>query len=140
MQKQVSSPSLVFKNLKRICSGPRNAVLGNYIDLPKPAPGAPGPFSLADQGATRELLTQASFKEIGFESMEKKVAIAKNKTAQEFVSIFSRANPTIRTLMQELDSKTQAQFTQDLENAFGQHRSGHAFEFETAVWVVQAKK
>ena len=86
------------------------------------------------------LLSSAGFRDLRFESLEKKVAIAKNKSKEELVDIFSRANPTISAMTQDLSPEVKTQFIRDLENTFEKFKSGNAFEFPTAVWVVHAVK
>ena len=77
---------------------------------------------------------------IGFENLEKNIALARNKTKEEFVKIFSRANPTIPNVLKGLDSEKRSQFVSELENNFMNFKKSDAYEFPTAVWVVRAVK
>jgi len=114
--------------------------LSAYIDLPKPEPNTPSPFAFADQSHVDNILNKSGFKEVSCENINETISIAKEKTKEEFVQIFLRANPTLPTLMNQLDKSKKLECIKDLENAYQDCKTSDGFSFPTAYKVVTAIK
>ncbi len=114
--------------------------LSVYIDLPKPEPNAPSPFAFADQNHVNTILNKSGFKEVFCENINETISIAKDKTKEAFVQILLRANPTLPTLMNQLDKSKKLACVKDLENAYQACKTADGFSFPTAYKIVTAIK
>ena len=69
-----------------------------HLELPAPAPGAPGPFALADPERVRALLVHAGFAEIRVESCEDQLEVA--PTVEAALEFMLRVGPLASPLAQ----------------------------------------
>ena len=92
--------------------------LGHYMDMPRPPPGAPGIFSMADPDRLCGVLGSAGFINIMLEEMEITiVAVEDGQACWEAMS--DLAAPVMR-LVRQLDDKTRGAFISEvIETANG---------------------
>ncbi|MGB5439149.1 MAG: class I SAM-dependent methyltransferase [Gammaproteobacteria bacterium] len=87
-------------------------VLGNYMELPKPFPDAPGIFSLADPDRLLGLLESAGFRDVELEEMEiNALEVADGNAYWEAMS--DLAAP-VMTLVRQLDDASRESFIADV--------------------------
>src|SRR5262245_2520821 len=113
------------------------AVFSMGRDLPAPAIGAPGPFGLADPGATRDVLEASGWTDVDVEDVrEPLIAGVDEDDALEFV----RHLPAARGLQQDLDPTARAQAIDDLRVSLAAHQTEHGVTYAAAAWLYTARR
>lgn len=106
-------------------------------ELPKPPPGAPGPFSLGDPDHLRGILTEAGFRDAAFTPSEQIFDVGKDTDdAYRFVS---GLQPVLK-MLEDLDEATRAQALENLRDVVAAHETPEGVTFRSAAWVVTARK
>ena len=105
--------------------------------LPSPPPGAPGPFSLADQNHTRSVLTEAGFTDVAFDRSEHSAHFGSD--AEDAFGFISQLN-VLQTMMEDLDEPTRAKGFENLRATVAAHETPDGVVFRSASWVVSARK
>ncbi len=106
-------------------------------ELPRPeppAPGTPGPFSMADADYTTELLRAAGYADVELESVEHPLEVG--QTPEELVDFFGRVGPLSRHLAmlpEEARPAVRERVRRYLEDEWDSLR------FEAAYWLVHAR-
>ncbi|MGY1605796.1 methyltransferase domain-containing protein [Geodermatophilus sp. SYSU D00700] len=101
--------------------------------LPAPPPGAPGPFSLADPGRIREVLTAAGHRQVEIEGLaEPEWFGADPDDAQTFVLGLAG------WLLEGLDDAARERAVADLRGRLEAHAGPDGVEFASAAWLVTA--
>ena len=112
--------------------------LGNYMELPKPPPGTPGIFSLADPDRLRGLLESAGFSDVELEEMEINVLeVADGKAYWEAMS--DLAAP-VMTLVRQLDDETREVFIADVIAAADALKQGDTLCMRGTTWLASASR
>jgi SAM-dependent methyltransferase len=106
-------------------------------ELPKPPPGAPGPFTLADQTRTAAILTEAGFAEVGFARSEHRFHIGSD--LDDAFGFLSQLN-VVRQLMEDLDAAKEAEALANLRATVAAHETPDGVVFRSTAWVVTARK
>ena len=111
--------------------------VGRVREIPTPPPGAPGPFTLADQSHTRGILTEAGFTAVDFVASEHPFRVgADTDDAFGFVSQLQ----VCQKLLEDLDEPTRAQGFDYLRAAMAAHETPEGVVFRSTAWVVTARK
>jgi SAM-dependent methyltransferase len=105
--------------------------------LPSPPPGAPGPFSLADQHRTRGVLTEAGFTDIAFDRSEHSAHFGSD--AEDAFGFVSQLNVLV-SLMEDLDEPAKAQALENLRATAAAHETPGGVVFRSMAWMVSARK
>jgi SAM-dependent methyltransferase len=106
-------------------------------DLPPPPPGAPGPFTLADQDVTRRILTEAGFTDVAFAASEHPFNVgADTDDAYGFIRDLNQ----VRGMLQDLDEPMKAQGLDNLRATIAAHETPEGVIFGSTAWVVTARK
>jgi ubiquinone/menaquinone biosynthesis C-methylase UbiE len=111
------------------------AVLAQWLDMPPPPPGLPGPFSMSDPGQLTEELTEAGFTEI---SVDEFVVPFRLASAQEYVEFHKAVSPPkLRQRLTELGPEREAEAWATVGAAVQRYRSsdGDLFLPSTALCV-----
>jgi SAM-dependent methyltransferase len=106
-------------------------------DLPMPAPGAPGPFGLADADATHAALTRAGFDRIELEAVDRPFWVG---TDADDAFGFFRGSGVARGLTQDLDNAQRASAFAALHSTMNEHASADGVVFGSGVWLVTARR
>jgi SAM-dependent methyltransferase len=104
-------------------------------ELPTPPPDAPGPFSLADPGRVRTILEAAGFTDISFESLRVPMRFGSDPD-----DVFDFVGGFFGWLRDGLDEAGRARADDALRATIAAHTAPHEVAFESATWIVQARK
>jgi len=117
---------------------PRN-IVGEYIALPPPSPSdEPGGFSFSDANRVKEILHSAGFVNIVVEKFNSKINIGVDlNEALRFMTHIGPAGSVLDN--SDIDSKTQAKFTNDLCAALEAYQTNQGIELGSAMWIVTAR-
>ena len=102
---------------------------------PKPAPGAPGPFSFAKREWVTDILSAAGFGEIEFEAVDRPMALGSVDDALEWLTNMGPAAQPFRDASDSERSAAQAAMRKALEDA----ATDGKVVLNGATWVVSAK-
>jgi SAM-dependent methyltransferase len=102
-------------------------------DLPAPAPGAPGPFSMADPEHVHALLTSTGFADVRVSGLEKRSYFgADPDDARRFVA------GLVSWLLDGLDDPARAGALDALHRTMQAHHTAEGVAFRSAAWLVTA--
>ncbi len=104
---------------------------------PLPAPGGPGPFSLADPDATAALFAGAGFTDVSFESIESPFLFEGDGTAAA-TRVLS-AGPLGAAFLSADENRRRAVIAGVVE-ALGHHRVDDGFVVPAASWCITARR
>jgi len=82
---------------------PRDVII-QYIEVPSPPPGMPGPFSLSDIGALEQAFTQTGFSEVSSKPLELTLELA---SASDYIQFIRAISPSINTLLASQSAEQQ---------------------------------
>jgi SAM-dependent methyltransferase len=86
-----------------VLSLPRDIII-QYIEVPSPPPGMPGPFSLSDIGTLEQAFTQAGFSEVDSKPLELTLELA---SASDYIRFIRAISPSISTLLASQSAEQQ---------------------------------
>ena len=108
------------------------------IDRPAlPAPGGPGPFSMADREATAELFTRAGFVDVELESVDAPFVFEGDGTAA--AERVLSAGPLGGALL-AADEARRAEVVAGVVEALEHHRTDAGIEMPAASWCITARR
>ena len=105
-------------------------------DLPLPEPGAPGPFSMADPDATRSLLEDAGFVDVGVEAVDTPVAVVGE--GEPWAVQAMRVGP-LAAAYESADPDAQRATIAAVLTALDEFRTESGFEVGAASWTITAR-
>ena len=103
-------------------------------NLRAPAPGAPGPFGLADGDRTRRILDASGWKQIEIRPIDVPSAVAE----KDLLTYVTRLGP-VGLALRDVDETTRARTTDALRAAFDPYVQDGAARFTAACWLVTAR-
>ena len=115
-------------------------VLKEFLELPVPEIRAPSPFAFQEPDYIDEILTTAGFANITIEPMATKILWFANQNIDEAVFNFVSLNPVIAESIKSIDSAIKDKLLQSLANAFKPFMTDEGLMFDSATWIVSAKK
>lgn len=104
---------------------------------PRPEPGAPGPFSLADPARMRDILDAAGFRNVRCQSHETDISVG-GATGVEGAVAFLLAIGPVAALLRESDAGTRSRVAEAIRAALLPYAAGDNVYLSSATWVVQA--
>lgn len=105
--------------------------------FPVPAPGAPGPFGLADRDHTEGVLAAAGFEDLDIEKVEEPIFLGADAgDAFSFVSTFGMT----KGLTQDLDDAGRAAALEALHACLQAHETSDGVVFRGSAWLVRASR
>jgi SAM-dependent methyltransferase len=110
-----------------------------HIQLPPPpAPGAPGPLSLADPERVRGLLAASGFKDINFEAYEAALSLGGATSVEEAVDFTLAIGPTA-ILLRDADPSVRTRVAQAIREALTPYATPKGLSLHGAAWIVRAR-
>ncbi|MEW6472341.1 MAG: methyltransferase domain-containing protein [Actinomycetota bacterium] len=106
-------------------------------DLPTPPPGAPGPFSLADQGHTGKILSEAGFTDVAFARSEQPFNVGSD-TGDAYGFVVGLR--PVQMMLEDLDEATKARGLDNLRVTMEAHETPDGVVFRSTALVVTARK
>jgi SAM-dependent methyltransferase len=104
-------------------------------DLPTPPPDVPGPFALADPDRVRAILGGAGFVDISFHGLREPMRFGPDPDdAFDFVSELTS------WMRSGLDDDDRDAALAALRTTIAEHTGEHGVAYESATWIVQARK
>ena len=105
--------------------------------LPPVEPGAPGPFSFADEGRLRDVLEGAGFSHVAIERRDLGVTLSATGM-NEAVEYAVRAGPVSRMLL-DADVDTVTRVRAAIAQALAGYARGERVELAASVWIATAQ-
>ena len=112
--------------------------LANYMELPKPPPGAPGIFSLADPDRLCGLLESAGFRDIELEEMEINVLEVTDGTA--YWEAMSDLAAPVMTLVRQLDDASREAYIAEVIASADALKQGDTLRMRGTTWLASATR
>jgi SAM-dependent methyltransferase len=106
-------------------------------NLPPPAPGQPGPFSLGGPGVLEGLLTKAGFTDVEVRTVQAPVRMT---SAAECTRFERESFGALHTMMASLSEPAKAELWGDIERALAAYEKDGAFEGPCELLVAAATK
>ena len=104
---------------------------------PRPEPGTPGPFSLADPDRVRVILDSAGFRNVRCQSHETNISVG-GATGVDGAVAFLLAIGPVAALLRESDAETRSRVAEAIRAALLPYADGDSVYLSGATWVVQA--
>lgn len=111
--------------------------LGGAREIPEPPPGTPGPFSLADPGPVRPVLTAASLSDTTFEAVREPICFG--ETVEEAFQ-FVRDLGFSRALLRGVTASNRDRALAELRASVDAHRTDDGVLYPSAAWVITARR
>ena len=112
--------------------------LGNYMELPKPPPGTPGIFALADPDRLCGLLESAGFRDIELEEME--IDVLEVEDGKAYWDAMSDLAAPVMTLVKQLDDATRETFIADVIASADALKQGDTLRMRGTTWLAAASR
>ncbi len=112
--------------------------LGHYMDMPRPSPGAPGIFAMADPERLCGVLESAGFRHITIEELE--IPIVEVKDGQAYWEAMSDLAAPVMRLVEKLDDPTRDAFINDVIEAANERKTGGRLTMRGTTWIAAAEK
>jgi SAM-dependent methyltransferase len=117
---------------------PLVAALQHVPPPPLPAPGAPGPFSLADPARVREILAQGGFGNVQLEDVRQTVTVGAGAGVDETVEFMLQMGPAAAALRESPDPGLQPRVAAAVREAIAPYLTPQGVRMDSASWVVTA--
>ncbi|MEU8913045.1 methyltransferase domain-containing protein, partial [Streptomyces libani] len=109
-----------------------------YVQLPElEAPGAPGPFSLADADRIKKLLDSAGFDEITISAVDEPMWMGPDP---DDVVAYQLGIPASRAMLAEASAEARAKTETALRDALAEHQGPDGVTLGSAAWLVTARR
>ena len=115
------------------------AVIGEFVELPRPEPRAPGPFALDDQAYVHELLERAGFSSIEFETWRGEQPVGGPGASPEGAAAFVFEAMSLGKMLDEASSDARSAVRERLSELFARHRSCGGILMSGAAYLVSAR-
>jgi ubiquinone/menaquinone biosynthesis C-methylase UbiE len=113
-------------------------VLANHMELPRPPPGTPGIFALADPQRLQQVIESAGFRNVVLESVE--IDVVEVENGQQYWEAMSDLAAPVMTLVNQLDTATRKAYASEVIAAAERLRQGDTLRMRGTTWVASAEK
>ncbi len=117
---------------------PFNAALQHVPPPPRPAPGAPGPFSFADPDRVNGILSRAGFTDVAIEALTRTLNIGDGSLDQA-VDFLMEAGPTGR-LLRDVSADRQPAIADAVREALAPFLTPQGVRLGAAAWIVTGRR
>lgn len=111
-------------------------VLARHMELPKPPPGTPGIFALADPDRLRGVISQAGFNDIELEELE--IDVVEVEDGQAYWNAMSDLAAPVMTLVSQLDEEARARYIDDVIATADAMKQGVTLRMRGTTWIASA--
>ena len=115
-------------------------VIKEFVDLPSPPERSPGPFAFADIDYLNSVMVSSNFKEIEIENHRQKITMFRGRSLEEASVDYLSINPTLTEILRQSSDSAIREISKSLEKLFEDYSDGNGLHFESATWIVSAKK
>ena len=112
--------------------------LGLYMDLPKPPPGTPGIFSMADPDRLCDVLESAGFINITIEEME--ITMVEVEDGLAYWEVMSDLAAPVMRLVRQLDDNTRDAFINKVIEMANAEKTSGRLRMQGTTWIAAAEK
>jgi len=112
--------------------------LGEYMDIPKPPPGTPGIFAMADPDRLHGTIAAAGFRDIILEELE--VDVLEVPDGQAYWDVISDLAAPVMRLVDQLDDKSRESYIKDVIDAANICKQGELLCMRGTTWIAAAAK
>jgi SAM-dependent methyltransferase len=105
--------------------------------MPPEGGDGPGPFSLADRAKAESILTQAGFTGVSFQDVREKLSYGDD--ADHAFRVLS-VSGIARGMLRDADDATRVRALDALRATLTAHDTGHGVLFDSATWVITARR
>jgi ubiquinone/menaquinone biosynthesis C-methylase UbiE len=112
--------------------------LGKYMELPKPPPGTPGIFALADPDRLKAVVAAAGFRNIELEQLE--IDVLEVEDGQAYWDAISDLAAPVMILVNQLDEETRSAYISDVVQAADALKQGATLRMRGTTWLASAEK
>jgi ubiquinone/menaquinone biosynthesis C-methylase UbiE len=113
-------------------------VLANHMELPRPPPGTPGIFALADPQRLQQVIESAGFRNVVLESVE--IDVVEVENGQQYWEAMSDLAAPVMTLVNQLDTDARKAYASEVIAAAERLRQGDTLRMRGTTWVASAEK
>lgn len=113
-------------------------ILGKYMDLPTPPPGAPGIFAFADPERLRSVIETAGFRDIALQEME--VDFIEVDSGRAYWEAMSDMAAPVMQFVNQMDSATRSWFIDDVITSADALKQDGVLRMCGTTWVASAVK
>ena len=113
-------------------------ILGNYMEIPKPPPGTPGIFSLADPERLQTVLASAGFQNIEMEELE--ITVIEVADGQAYWDAISDLAAPVMTMVNQLNNETRESYINEAIQAADSLKQGDKLCMRGTTWLASAEK
>lgn len=118
---------------------PLMAAAGHIPLPPCPAPGAPGPFALADDTRLRGQLERAGYVDIAIDAVDREIAVGGTMGLEGTVQLVLRMGPTGAAL-RETGKGTSPQIEEAVRKALAPYVTAEGVRMRCGAWIVMGRK
>lgn len=115
------------------------AMIGEFVELPRPEPRAPGPFALDDPAYVRELLERAGFSSVEFETWRGDQPVGGPGATPEDAVEFVFDAMSLGRMLDEASPDARSKVRARLANLFARHRSSAGILMSGTAHLVRAR-
>jgi len=112
--------------------------LGEYMDIPKPPPGTPGIFAMADPERLHATIAAAGFCDITLEELE--IDVLEVPDGQAYWDAISDLAAPVMRLVNQLDDKTREAYIKDVIDAANICKQGKSLCMRGTTWIAAATR
>ncbi len=112
--------------------------LSDFMEVPKPPPGAPGIFSFADPERIRTSLVAAGFQNIELEALT--IDFIEVADGRAYWETMSDLAAPVMTLVRQLDDAAQAAYIQKVINMADSMKQGDSLCMKGETWIAAGQK
>jgi SAM-dependent methyltransferase len=110
------------------------------LDLPTPAPHAPGPFAFAEEDYVRSILSRSGWRNICLDPVDFGFLTgAGDDPMADALRFFTRIGPAARAI-KDMEEAGKADALLRLQRWLASHRTGDFISLKAAAWIVTARK